>query len=344
MSAPLCGTFESLAADGVRIMNLVVAKYDSTGALNNAPDLSVIDNAQDVSDFVIFSHGWWTAAGRAQAEYAQFAEGCSNCFNQHRGNWPIPSDAQILPIGIEWPSMVADGLGPFTNIFEAFSYDDMRQRAEAVGGAGVADLIRRVWGLANASRPLRIHLLGHSMGCRVMCVALQAALRTDAQPATAGDPGLAPLARVFQYARINAVLLQGAIDNNTLERTQKYGLLSEAPGLRVLVTRSDLDGILASYPSDVDPNPAMGAKGPTAATFADPISRFCNQRGDVSVNAGADYTVVSGRRENFIVADLTPLHRADRQQAPTLWNGIGGNHSDIFSPEVYELTTGFLFS
>lgn len=322
-------------------MNLVIARYDSTGALTNAADLSVIDSAQGVSDIVIFSHGWWTTAGRAQNEYAQFDGGCSDCFSQRRGNLPIPPDTQILPIGIEWPSMVADDLGAFTNIFEAFSYDDMRRRAETVGGTGVAGLIHRVWTLANENRPLRIHLLGHSMGCRVMCVALQTALQNDAKPANPGVP--APLVKVFQHARINVVLFQGAIDNNTVERLQKYGLLSSVPGLRVLVTRSDLDGILATYPPDVDPNAAMGAKGPTDLTFTDSISRFFDQRGDVSVGRGADYTVVSGREENFIVADLTALHRADRQANPAAWNGIGGNHSDIFSPEVYELTTGFLF-
>ena len=322
-------------------MDMIIVKFDSMGALTNSADLDVIDTSQGVSDFIVSSHGWWTTAGRAQSEYAQFDEGCASCFGRRRGPLPVPPDGQILPIGIEWPSMVAADLGAFTNIFEAFSYDDIRQRAEAVGAAGVADLIRRVWRLANTNRPIRIHLLGHSMGCRVICVALQTALLADAKPAP-GDPGPAPLARVFQYARINVVLFQGAIDNNTLERVQKYGALSAAPGLRVLVTRSDLDGILASYPSDVEPNPAMGARGPTDATFADPVSRFYNQRGDVSVNAGADYTVVSGRTENFIVADLTPLHRADRLQSPALWNGIGGNHSDIFMPEVYELTTGFL--
>lgn len=341
------GRFHALAAlclAAVLRMDLVIAKFDGAGALINGADLNVIEASQGVSDFILSSHGWWTTAGRAQSEYAQFDAGCENCFGRRRGALPVPPDAQILPIGIEWPSMVADNLGAFTDIFEAFSYDDMRQRAEAVGGTGVADLIRRVWGLANANRRLRIHLLGHSLGCRVMCVALQAALRADAQPVTPGAPGPAPLATVFQYARINVVLFQGAIDNNTLERTQKYGVLSAAPGLRVLVTRSDLDGVLASYPSDVDPNPGMGAKGPTAATFTDPVSRFHNERGDVSVNAGADCTVVSGRTETFVVADLTPLHRADRQHNPALWNGISGNHSDIFTPEVYELATGFLFS
>lgn len=324
-------------------MDMVIAKYDATGTLANEGDLSVIESATNVTDVLIFSHGWWTAADRALREYTDFANGCGTRFAQRRGTLPIPPDAQILPIGIEWPSMVTNDLGTFANIFEAFSYDDMRQRAEAIGGSGVSHLVQRVWTLASEDRPLRIHLLGHSMGCRVVCVALQTALRADANPANSSVPGPAPLVKVFQYARINVVLFQGAIDNNTLERVQKYGLLSAVPGLRVLVTRSDLDGVLASYPPDVDPHPAMGAKGPTGETFTDSISRFHNQRGDVNVGKGADYTVVSSRKENFIVADLTALHRVDRQENPASWNGIGGNHSDIFCPEVYELTTGFLF-
>src|SRR5579859_7636026 len=109
----------------MRPMDMVIAKYDTTGTLTNPSDLNVIESASGFSDVIISSHGWWTTAGRAQAEYAQFDGGCSNCFSQRRGNLSIPPDAQILPIGIEWPSMVADDLGAFTNIFEAFSYDDM---------------------------------------------------------------------------------------------------------------------------------------------------------------------------------------------------------------------------
>ncbi len=255
----------------------------------------------------------------------------------------IPPDRQLLPIGIEWPSMVSDTLGPFRNIFETFSYPDMRSRAELVAKTGVASLIRRVWGFANANRPLRIHVLGHSMGCRVACQAMETALLADSKPADPNDLASAPLVRVLPNVHLNVVLFQGAIDNNTIERRQKYGVLSAIEGLRVLVTRSDLDDILKSYPSDDLVHPAMGAKGPTVVTFTDSVSHFYDQLGAVSIGKGSDHTIVAGRKETFIVADLTELHKADRGQNPGKWGGIGGNHSDIFCPEVYELVAGFLF-
>jgi len=238
--------------------------------------------------------------------------------------------------------MVPAVLGPFRNIFEAFSYTDMRSRAELVAKTAVASLLRRVWAVGQ-NRPLRIHVLGHSMGCRIACQALETALLADSQPKDPSDPASAPLVRVLSNIRLNVVLFQGAIDNNTMERVQKYGILSAIEGLRVLVTRSDLDGILASYPSDDLVHPAMGAKGPTVATFTDSFSHFFDQMGAASVAQGFKYADVARRRETFIVADLTQLHKTDRQKNPGAWGGIGGNHSDIFCSEVYELTAGFLF-
>jgi len=318
-----------------------MAQIDDNGAIINQGDLGGIET-EPFTDVFVFSHGWWTSADRAATEYGTFVRGCDVCLNALRATLPIPRDDQLLPIGIVWPSMVPAVLGPFRNIFEAFSYTDMRSRAELVAKTAVASLLRRVWAVGQ-NRPLRIHVLGHSMGCRIACQALETALLADSKPKDPSDPASAPLVRVLPNIRLNVVLFQGAIDNNTMERVQKYGILSAIEGLRVLVTRSDLDGILASYPSDNLVHPAMGAKGPTVATFTDSFSHFFDQMGAASVAQGFKYADVARRRETFIVADLTQLHKTDRQKNPGAWGGIGGNHSDIFCSEVYELTAGFLF-
>jgi pimeloyl-ACP methyl ester carboxylesterase len=324
-------------------MQIVIAALDENGAITNGKDLDVIEGSPGVTNVLIFSHGWWTSADAAEREYTQFDNGLAEALSQLRASLQIPPDEQLLPIGIQWPSMVSAALGPFRNIFEAFSYPDMRNCAEVVARSGVSDIIRRVWRLAGDTRRLRIHLLGHSMGCRVICQALSYALQADSRAKDPTDLASAPLVRVLPNVQLSVVLFQGAIDNNALERLQKYGVLSAIDGLRVMVTRSDFDDVLKSYPSDDSVHPAMGAKGPTVGTFTDSISHFFDQLGAVAVRPGSDQTTVAERPERFIVADLTELHRADRLQDPGKWGGFGGNHSDIYSPEVYKLVTGFLF-
>lgn len=323
--------------------NLTIGTIDENGAITNPSDLNVIDRSTAFSEVFIFAHGWWTSPEHATDEYKTFAGGFGARLNALRATLAIPSDAQLLPIGIVWPSMVPAALGVFQNVFEAFSYADVRSRAELIAKTGLAGMIRRIWALATPARQLRIHLLGHSMGCRVVCQALATALLADSQPTNPGDAASAPLARILPNAQLNVVLFEGAIDNNTVERVQEYGILSAIDGLRLLVTRSDLDAVLADYPPDVEPHPAMGAKGPTTATCTDASSHFFDQLSAVSVAKGSDCTVVAGKEERFVVADLTALHKADKAVDPQKWSGVSGSHSDIYEPEIYELTAGFLF-
>lgn len=173
-------------------MDLVLAKIDENGVVSNPNDLNILDASTAFSNVFISIHGWWTGAEQAASEYATFVSGLSSRFAALRANLPIPPDAQLLPIGIVWPSMVPASLGPFRTIFEAFSYDDMRSRAELIAKTAVATLIRRVWSLAGTGRQLRIHILAHSMGCRVACQALETALLADSEPKDPADPATAP--------------------------------------------------------------------------------------------------------------------------------------------------------
>src|SRR5207247_232722 len=116
-----------------------------------------------------------------------------------------------------------------------------------------------------AGAPLRVHLLGHSFGCKAVCKALQRLVDSSAaSPIPAG-------------VTFDVVLLEAAFDNDQLESGQDYGgLLGGLPGLRVLITRSDEDAALRElYPRAHrlahllgQVKPALGADGPTAATAA----------------------------------------------------------------------------
>lgn len=327
-------------------MPFTIAKINEAGAITNPDNVNTyVRDPFDFTDVFISSHGWWTTPDGAEQEYTDFRDGLLACFETRRTapGLRIPQNDQILAVGIEWPAMVSDSLGPFDNIFEAFSYYEIRGIAEWVANTGVTGLIRKIWSFAEEGRQLNIHILGHSMGCRVACQALSTALLADSRPMNPNDLASAPLVRILPNIRLNVTLFEGAIDNNTIDRLQKYGVLSAIDGLRIMVTCSDLDAILKSYPPDDQVNPAMGAKGPTAGTFTDPVSHFYDQQGAVGVGPGSVYSLVADIMDRFIVADLTELHKADRSKDPNKWGGIGGSHSDIFEPAIYELVTGFLF-
>jgi hypothetical protein len=115
------------------------------------------------------------------------------------------------------------------------------------------------------------------------------------------------------------------------------------PDLRVLVTRSDLDLVLKDYPPDSPGDKAMGATGPTPATFSDPTSQFANELSQVHIRSGSAYAVSARIPQRFIMADLTQLHQAHGPGPNGEWGGLSGHHSDIYCEEIYELVCGVLF-
>lgn len=326
-------------------MPYIIVTFKGDGTIANPNGLAAtLAQPFNFSDVLVFSHGWWTTAAQAESEYARFSDGVIACLGNRRSSLKNPPQlAQILALGIHWPSMVSESPGAFDNIFEAFSYDDMKNLAERVARYGVCPLLQRVWRFAAQDHRLRIHVLGHSMGCRVVCLALCTALLSDNKLTNVADPASAPWVKIGPNVQLNVVLFQAAIDDDTLERVEPYGILSAIANLRALVTRSSLDGILRSYPADSGTHPAMGATGPTDATFSDSLSQFYNQRRDVNVARGSDFRLVAGMPERFVVADLTQLHQANGNGPNGEWGGLSGHHSDIYCPEVYEIVTGFLF-
>lgn len=327
-------------------MAYTIVTFGSDGKVSNPDVLSALLKAPFIfQEIFIFSHGWWTSADAARDEYTKFSDGLTTCLQSRRSSLAnAPGDtARVLALGIHWPSMVSEHPGVFTDIFEAFSYADMRALAERVAGAGITQLVRNVWQFAAPDRRLRIHVLGHSMGCRVACVALSAALLAEAEVANPSDPASAPWVKIGPNVVINVVLFQGAIDNNTLQVASKYGALANIPGLRVLVTRSDLDLVLKDYPPDVGTNPALGATGPTPATFTDATSQFNQPPLALPVGAGLTCSDIAGMSQRFVVADLTQLHQYHGNGPNNVWGGLSGHHSDISCPETYELVAGFLF-
>jgi hypothetical protein len=274
----------------------------------------------------LFSHGWWTNAIRALETYNRFTIELSRFIH----SLPPLADLATLSVGVHWPSTLTEDEVSVANYFQALSFFTMEKRADGVGANAAYTLLRLVLDAAGADpRPLKLHLLGHSFGCKVVCSALQ-------RLAAAVAAGNALPAGVS----FDVVLLQAAFDNDELEPQNDYGLLAGGlPGLRLLITHSDGDTALSElYPTAHRlarlvgvPKPAVGNAGPTAASAA-----AFGGAGALAVGPGfaAPPGSLAGR---LVVADLSGLHASNPDGA----SGLSGHHSDIFYNEIYSLLTGF---
>src|ERR1700722_11444106 len=114
-----------------------------------------------VSDVFIYSHGWWTSATRALANYNQFTIEFSAFVSliAARGS-PVLTKLPASPLGIavRWPSMIEDDESALVNKLEPFSFYAMGQRANKVGENSVYSILRLI--ISQAPAMPRIHLLG----------------------------------------------------------------------------------------------------------------------------------------------------------------------------------------
>jgi len=290
----------------------------------------VLGAPRPVSDVVVYSHGWWANAADADQQYNAFSVGFERCLMDHV-SWPgltLPTEA--FAAAVQWPSLIPGKPGPIEDVREALTFYTMGKRADIVGEHGVASLVRLLY--ASKRRPLRLSMIGHSYGCRVVCSALVSAL--------------AQLPAIDPTIRIRVALLEAAFNRVALAPGGAYAQLSTYPGvdLRLLVTTSKLDTALVTWYPEAErlanlfsggDMQALGAAGPDPAT-----ETVWGGRGDVTVGSGFDASGISAQGERLVVADLTPLHKShpDGDAGPFM-----GHHSDIYLVEVYRLLAGFLF-
>jgi Alpha/beta hydrolase of unknown function (DUF900) len=306
--------------------NGIVSDLNVASNFKNALNLS-----PKTTDIFIYSHGWWTSAARALSNYNQFSieltakvsgiAGAATCTLKNLPTSP-------LGIAIHWPSMIDDDDESWIDKLEALSFYTMGHRADQVGKNAVYSLLRLI--IEESPSIPRLHFLGHSFGCRVVCSAIQEILN-DITTIPGGN-----------NLMINAVLLEPAFDENDLEHGEMYGDLCGMPNLRLLTTRSDLDkSLMSTYPLSQDinifkgggsSNGAFGGKGPTAQTIKD-----FGGMATLVINPGFTYSLSAVASTKLILADLTPVHKANATYPDS------DHHSDIFLPEIYELICGFLF-
>src|ERR1700681_4378616 len=290
-------------------------------------------------DVYVYSHGWSTDANRALDEYNRFSVDLARQLLILGASRPDifskpPRDA--LGVGIHWPSDITEDPGSPLNVLQLFTFYTMEHRADAVGKNAVYSMLRlMLQARAGTGAPLRIMLLGHSFGCKVVCSALQD-LQTDIANGTiAIEPG----------TKFNAVLLEPATDNDNLEPGDIYGDVCKLADLRVLMSKSSLDLALTEWFVAAGkaanlfkaPHQALGAAGPTQTT----VQAFGGVT-NLSVGTGFDTRQTTGLPTRLAGADLSPDPAARKAQG--LYNGgFSGSHSDINFAEIYNMIAGFLF-
>ena len=309
-------------------------------SLSSTIDEAVADTPFAFQDVFLYSHGWATDADRSMSSYSRFSIELARQVMLLGGVAPPPlpdPPRNALGIGIHWPSEITEDPSSPLNAAQLFTFYTMGHRADAVGKNAVYTILRKtLQSRTGSALPLRIFLLGHSFGCKVLCAALQD-LQVDIANGTISTPA---------SVSFRIVLLEPATDNDHLETGDIYGNVADIHDLRLLMTHSDLDDALTKWYLEAGravnlfhPKPALGAVGPTATTLAQFGANVA-----FPIEPGFAPAEAAAHSERFLVADLTPVHEEREASGLAPSGGIAGSHSDIYFLEVYNLIAGFLFS
>jgi len=293
-------------------MDTITVPINSAGIVTDLDMDNKIADAMKLqpSDIYIYAWGWETAPGDQESNTARFINGLGQAYAE-AGNPP----ANPLNIGLVWPSTIRPNPHDPLNAFELLSYFSDLRMADQVGrqaGYAVMSLIVRT---LVADMPC-VHWIGHSMGCRIACSAINA---LDNQAAVCLDN------------RLDAVLLEAAFNNDELDINGAYRAIG--CDVRIMVTTNAEDRAVHEwYPAAErfcnffsDPTPAMGATGPTPGTMFDREFHAAAIDG-------------SSATSDSITVDLTPMTATDGFKLD-LWSGA---HDDIYQPELWRFIAGWL--
>lgn len=297
------------------------------------------------NDIYIYSHGWSLDATRMMDWYNRFSieynkrvidstASQGDLFTQP----PVPHS---LGVGIHWPSMISEDTGNILDYLQQLTFYTMEKRADSVGAHGVYSVLRLILQNPNVQYfgNVRINLIGHSFGCKVVSSALEQ-IYQDVKSGLVEMPD-----NIF----LNVVLLQAAFGANQLDEGGCYGDIDKLK-MRLLITHSDLDKACGQWFDAAHlnvnffhtQNPAaraLGAVGPTETTQI-----AVGEADLIDVDSGFSAEAMKSKNKRLIVANLTPLHAAHGQADPSSDDKWSGHHSDIFLPEIYNMVAGFFYN
>jgi hypothetical protein len=119
-------------------------------------------------DIIIFVHGWDKTAGSAEQNYQEFL-----CRLYWRGvEEQYLAEDQAIVIGVFWPSTILRNHEDFP-LIKPFSYYIIRTRADTFAVEGIQKrLLPAILDTAERDHELRLHIIGHSFGARMLIKAV----------------------------------------------------------------------------------------------------------------------------------------------------------------------------
>ena len=198
------------------------------------------------------------------------------------------------------------------------TYWNMKKRAGIVGSTGVTSLIER---LAKASPSLRIHLIGHSFGARLVSYAVG---------------GLSDEALADGSPVKSVTLLQGAFSHFAFaaslphDQGRSGGLAGAAKRIDgpLLVTFTQHDRAVGY----LYPRASILGRDDAAAT-EDPMYRWGALGHDGAQNSDATTMTVKPAKESYGFG-AGQIHNLDANDVIVAGEGASGAHSDLFHPEL----------
>ena len=245
-----------------------------------------------LTDVFLYSHGWGQTGSNLPSERNAFCLGVAKALQglvcASPTQW-AKMGAAFAPLDLPVPWL------------PGVPEETLRQRADSIGCHAGYSLLRLLIERLQGRQPYRFNLIGHGLGCRVLCGALQA---------LAEDEGMR---KRLSSGEFNIALLQPGVDSDSLAPGARYGQVQRGiPRLRMLVTTSAHDVTLSpGFPL------SMAATGPTGDLYV-PV----DQRFDVTTAIVPTFT------EKLGVANLTPLQ-------------VSGASDGLHLPQIYDLLARF---
>lgn len=202
------------------------------------------------------------------------------------------------------------------DVLRQATYFAMKKRAGVVGSAGLGPLVAR---MLAAQPDLRVHLIGHSFGARLVSFALAGL------PASAGN---APVASVtLLQGAFSHFVFAASLPQDPTRAGALVGMQAKVAG-PIAVTHTIHDTAVGTY----YPLASMGG-GDDASAFDDALFRWGAMGHDGAQSVGAaDLTMgPPGQAYPFAAGQCANLNGDAVMTAAESW---GGAHGDIFHPEI----------
>jgi hypothetical protein len=276
----------------------------------------------DVTDIVVFVHGWRTSPAKATRDGARLATLIANTYQRRPDAYPAIADWSPYLVTVRWPSMSS----PFST-----GYRHIRDRAHAMTTTGrAANVLGQLLGYLDEHRTrpggpttLRtaagqyLHCVGHSFGGRFLVEATQAA--ADRRPPVLGwhrpDPR-------YPYTLDTLLIFQMAA-LSTVFAGQFERILHDAPiNGPIVLTWSTADRATGLWHRLAEGESGIGYVG--ALKPADQIGRVELHDPDTAYR----HDELAHRIVNI---DASRRYRRGRRWYPA------GAHSDIWHPESAHL-------